>query len=1063
MWLVRLALRRPYSVAILAAAILLLGTLATLRAKADIFPTIDVPIVYVVWNYPKMPAEEMERRIVFPSERTLSIAVDGISRIESRSTSGIGLIKVNFEPGADVGAAIAQISSALQTAMRSMPPGLNPPGVARFNVSNLPVAQITVSSKTLPEQQLYDYGFNFLRVRLFTIPGLASPAPYGGKQRQIVVDIDPRAAAANGLSPADIVSGLLSSNIITPAGAARMGDVEYDVTVNNSPPNIEAFKTMPLKVVGGAVVSLGDVATVADTFAVQDNVVRVNGNRATYLTVIRKAGASTLTVVESARSLLPELKRVAPEGVEMSLDFDQSVFVRAAISGVLREAAISAILVSAMVFAFLGSWRSVIIISTSIPLAILVAVIGLYLTDNTFNLMTLGGFSLAIGMLVDDATVEIENIHRNRTLGAPLTVAILEGARQVATPALAATLTICIVFFPIFLLTGATRSLFVPLGWAVIISMLASYFLSRTLVPVLARMLMVKEKHGHGPLGAWRERVFDSFQNAYTRALEGVVVRRGIVVVGVLVILGVSVALGRIVGTDFFPPVDSGQMRLHVRASPGTRIETTEQLVSGVESSIRRIIPAAELQTITDNIGTPVWFNLLLGGEADNADGADAEIGISLHPDHAPVEEYRRRIREAVATEYPNLQAYFQPADIISQVLNFGLAAAIDVEITGRDVERSMDIARKLRRRIQTIAGAVDVHIAQVIEHPSLHVEVDRIRAAQIGVTQRDVANNVLTSLSSSTTTSPSFWVNPQTGVQYIVAVRTPLDAARTVDDLYGTPLNVVGNDPPGAANRQVVAPYLGSVARISPSQSKSIVTHDNVQRVVDVLVGVEGRDLGSVATDIGAALKELGNLPADMKVTLSGQSQAMNSSFKSLAFGLILAMLLVYGLLAVLYQSWLDPIIIFVAVPGGLAGVIWGLALTGTTLNTESLMGAIMVVGVATSNSILLVNFANDVRVERGLDATTAAIEAGRTRLRPVLMTALAMILGMLPMSLGLGEGGEQNAPLARAVVGGLLAATLMTLFFVPLVYAMLRKAPPTKHRLDARFEAESRGAPAT
>jgi multidrug efflux pump subunit AcrB len=1060
MWIVRLALRRPFTVASLSFGVLLLGILSVARTRADIFPTIDVPIVFVVWSYPGMPAEDMERRIVSVSERSISTTVDGIARLESRSLSGVGLLKVTFEEGADIPGAIAQITAQCQTATRLMPPGTTPALVIRYNVSNLPVAQLTVSSATLPEQQLYDYGFNFLRLRLFTVPGLSVPPPYGGKQRQIMVDIDPRAASAYGLAPQDIVSSILSSNVITPAGAARMGEMEYDVTINNSPTTVEAFRDMPLKAANGATVVVGDVAKVTDSFAVQRNIVRVDGKRASYLVVVKKANASTIAIVDAARELLPVLKKTAPNGIELSLDFDQSTFVRAAVSSVVREAVFSSALVSFMIWVFLGSWRSVVIVCTSIPLSIMASLLGLYLTGNTINIMTMGGLSLAIGMLVDDATVEVENIHRNQAMGKGITVAILDGARQVATPALAATSTICIVFLPLFFLSGATRSLFVPLAYAVIFAMSASYVLSRTLVPALARKLMANAHAA--PAADWRDRFFLGVQTIYERMLLVVLHHRAIATGVVVALLGVSVGVGCNVGTDFFPGVDAGQMRLHVRAAPGTRIESTEQLVGRIEATIRHVVPGGDLQSITDNIGVPSPVNLAFA-PTDNVGEADADVLVALKPHHASTVTHRRKIRAALETEFPGVQTYFQPADIVAQVLNFGLAAPIDIQIEGKDVDASMDLARKLRRRLQAIPGVVDVHIPQINEHPALHVDVDRIRGAQIGVTQRDVASNLLTSLSSSTMVSPSFWVNPQSGVQYVVAVQTPLEAAKSVDDLYGTPLSAPTGESaaaPGAARG--LAQYLGSVARIDVSQSRSMVTHDRVQRTVNLLVGIEDRDLGGVATDIDAALKEVGELPPGQKLTIRGQSEAMITSFKSLAWGLTLAITLVYGLMLILYQSWIDPFVIVAAVPGALAGVVWALAATGSTLNIESLMGAIMAVGVATSNSILLVNFANDVRATQGLDAMQAAIAAARTRVRPVLMTGAAMVFGMIPASLGLGEGGEQNAPLARAVVGGLSVATVMTLFFVPLAYATLRTRAFTKHDLDRRFAIEARGAEA-
>jgi CzcA family heavy metal efflux pump len=1058
MWIVQLALRRPYTIAVLSFFILLMGTLSITKMRADIFPTIDIPVVLVVWNYPGMSAEDMERRVVILSERAYSTTVDGISRIESQSISGIGLLKIYFEPGADIGGAIAQIASVSQTASHFMPAGISPPNVIRYNASNVPVAQLTITNPHLSEQQIFDYGLNFIRIRLFTVPGLATPAPYGGKSRQVMVDIDPERLASHDLSPTDVVNSLQNWNLLVPSGTTRVGSTEYDVLLNNSPDQIADFNRLPIKVVNGAPVFLGDVATVHDGYAVQNNIVRVNGKRATYLAILKKASASTIAVVDAARELLPTIKAVAPEGMELSLDFDQSVFVRAAISGVLREAIISSVLVSAMILFFLGSFRSVVIVSTSIPLAIFVALIGLFLTGQTLNVMTLGGLALAIGMLVDDATVEVENIHRNRHLGKPLTVAIMDGAHQIATPALAATLTICIVFFPVVLLTGPAKFLFTPLALSVVFAMIASYLLSRTLVPVLARMLMEKEKLDLSPEdGAWarlnlaRDRAFEKFQGGYTRMLEQVLEQRGFVLLAAVAAIAVTATLPKTIGTDFFPEVDAGQMRLHVRAPTGTRIEDTEQIVGAVEAKIREVVPPNELGTINDNIGIPTSYNLAFV-QTDNIGGQDADVLIALKPEHAPTAQYRQRIRDALGSSFPGTHFYFQPADIISQVLNFGLAAPIDVEIETKDLDKGMAYARRLRTDIDTIPGAVDVRIPQVNDHPAFRIDVDRERAAQVGLAQRDVADNVLTSLSSSAYISPSFWLSHENGVNYFVAVQTPLQKAASMDALMGTP--ITGTNAAQAAPG--IAPYLGTIAAIHPSQDKALISHDAVQRVVDVQVNVEGRNLGAVTEDIQSAIGRLGKLPQGTFIRIRGQSESMTSSFHSLGLGLILASVLVYFLMVMLYQSWVDPFIIMFAVPGALVGILWMLAVTRTTLNVESLMGAIMAVGVAVSNSILLVNFANEVRAERGIGALEAALEAGKTRLRPVLMTALAMILGMLPMAFGMGEGGEQNAPLGRAVIGGLLVATVTTLFIVPLVYTLLRRKMPTKHQLDQKFQEE-------
>jgi multidrug efflux pump subunit AcrB len=1073
MWIVRLALRRPYTIAVLCSLIAIFGLLSTSRMKTDILPAIDIPVVIVVWNYPGLSAQDMERRVVFISERAFSSTVAGIQRIDSQSMSGIGILKVYFEPGSDIGGAIAQIVSVSLTASRIMPPGITPPSIIRYNASNVPVAQLTISSKTLSEQELYDYGLNFIRLRLFTIPGLATPAPFGGKSRQVMVDIDPARVAAKGLAPNDVVQAVLASNVLVPAGSAQIGTTEYDVKLNSSPDSVKAFNDLPVKAVDGATVVLGDVARVRDGYAVQQNVVRVDGRRATYLAILKKADASTLAVVESTREQLPIIKAAAPEGMELKIDFDQSVFVRAAIKNVLHEAVIASILVSLMILFFLGSWRGAVLVGTSIPLAILVGLVGLFLTGQTLNLMTLGGLALAIGMLVDDATVEVENIHRNRHMGKPLTVAILDGARQIAVPALAATLTICVVFFPVVLLEGPARFLFTPLALGVVISMLASYLLSRTLVPTLARILMEKEDLDHqGPgfsarFNRWRDAGFGRFREAYGRMLSAVLAHRGLVLVAAGVILLCTTTLPFVVGLDFFPTVDAGQMRLHYRAPIGTRVEETERQVARLEDRIRQIVPPEELQTINANIGLPVSYNLAFV-QTDNTGSQDAEILVALKPEHAPTERYMDRIRRELPDEFPGASLYFQPADIVNQVLNFGLPAPIDVQIEGPDVEQSYGIARELAGRIRRIPGATDVRIPQVLSHPALALDVDRVRAAQIGITQRDVANNLLVSLSSSSLVAPSFWINPKNNVNYFVVVQTPLRQIDSVPSLLSMPLGrnvqLINSSTPVTPGEQTVggASYLGAVASLRPDSTLSMINHVSVQRVVDVHANVSGRDLGSVTNAIEKAIKSLPALPRATQIHLRGQSESMFAAFGRMGVGLILAIALVYLLLVVLFQSFLDPFIILVAVPGALIGILWMLAATGTTLNVESFMGAIMAVGIATSNSILLVNAANDARVSQGMGVLEAAIDAGKTRLRPVLMTALAMMLGMVPMALALGEGGEQNAPLGRAVIGGLIVATFVTLFIVPAVYTLLRRAPPSAHQLDEQFAAESSGASA-
>lgn len=1083
MWIVRLALRRPYTVAVMSLLILMMGYLSIKSMLVDIFPVIDIPVVICVWNYNGLNASEMEKRVTFLSERAYSTSVNGISRIESQSINGIAILKIYFEQGADIGAAIAQISAVSNTALRAMPPGMTPPVILQYNASNVPVSQLTLSSKNLPEDKIFDYGLNFIRLRLFTVPGLATPAPFGGKTRQIIVDINPQALAGKGLSVVDVLNALQSSNLIIPAGTARMGVTEYNVQLNSSPESVKQFENIPIKVINGQPVLIGDVAKVNDSYAVQTNIVRVDQKRASYLTILKKANASTTVVVEGAKEMIPVIKETAPEGLEMKIDFDQSVFVTSSIRNVLHEAIIASILVSFMILFFLGSWRSVIIVCTSIPLSIFISIIGLKLTGHTLNIMTLGGLSLAVGMLVDDATVEIENIHRNRHLGKPLTVAILDGAHEIATPALVATMAICIVFFPVVLLTGPAQFLFTPMALAVVIAMMSSYLLSRTLVPVLARMLMASEHlddHGHvipSPnalsravyrFNVWRDRAFDSFTEAYGSVLRVLLAHRvtSLGFAGLAFVL--TMFLLPLIGRDFFPVADSGMMKLHLRAPAGTRIEETEKLVDIAETRIRKIIPKEEFKTINDMIGLPVSYNLAFV-QTDNTSGMDADILVALNEDHKPTVEYMKKIRKDLNEHLPGCTIYFQSADIVSQVLNFGLSSPVDIQIQFADYNKSYEYARKLRDQIKLIPGVEDAAIKQVLDYPALNVDVDRVRAAELGLTQRDVANDVLVSLSSSGQISPAFYINPQNSVNYPVAVQVPIQSVSSTKDLMAIPITPTSSQftsattpsPTDLPMAQVQT--LGNISKLSTGTQFNQFNHYTVQRVMNISANVEGRDLGSVATAIQQRIDGLGKLPPGMRIDLRGQSEVMKSSFNTLGLGLILAIALVYLLMVVLFQSWLDPFIIMLALPGAFMGILWMLVLTHTTLNVESLMGSIVAVGIAVSNSILMVSFANDIRAQKGLTAIEGALLAGKTRLRPVLMTALAMVLGMIPMAIGAGEGGEQNAPLGRAVIGGLMVATIFTLFIVPVFYSVLRPGLPTAMGLDERFEAEAQGAMAS
>jgi len=1072
MWIVQMALRRPYTIAVGALFIFIMGILSIRSMLVDIFPVIDIPVVSMVWSYPGLSAEEMERRVVLISERGVSTTVNGVERIESQSLPGIGYLKVYFQPGTDIGAAIAQMTAVSSTSLRNLPPGIQPPGILQFNASNLPVAQVTLNSKTLTEDRMYDYAVNFMRLRLFTIPGLSSPFPFGGKTRQIMVDVNPQALTAKGLSPSDVVSALQTSNVIIPAGTARIGTTEYNVALNSSPDDIKQFDDIPVKIVNGIPVKLGDVATISDSYADQTNIVRVDRTRATYLIVLKKANASTVAVVEAAREILPSIKEVAPDGLDMKIDFDQSVFVSRSIENVLHEAIIASILVSLMILFFLGSWRSVIIVCTSIPLSVLVSIIGLKLTGNSLNIMTLGGLSLAIGMLVDDATVTVENIHRHRLLGKPLTISILDGAHEISIPALMATLAICIVFFPVVLLTGPSRFLFTPMALSVVLAMLASYVLSRTLVPTLSRMLMGKEQLHHDEssdkkptLGQrfnhWRDDNFEKFQYAYGRLLNTLLINKKFTLSVAGLVLVTSSFLLTIVGMDFFPSIDTGLMKLHFRAPTGTRLEETEKIIDEAEARIQQIIPKEELEIINDLIGIPDRVNIPFIS-TDNASGMDADITISLKEGHKPTREYMKKIREDFKEHFPGCVVYFQAADIVNQVLNFGLSSPINVQITYPNYPVAYQYARKLRDEIKKIPGAEDVNIKQVLDYPTLKLNVDRIRAAQLGLTQRDVANDMLVSLSSSLLVSPSFYINPANNVNYPVAVKIPMNKLNSISDMMSFPINttssITRNTPRTLTDLPMAqAQTLGNIASIRTESRFNMVNHYTVARVLDINASVEGRDLGSVASEIQAKIDEMKDLPTGMRINLRGQSQEMNNSFKTLGLGMILAIALVYLLMVILFQSWLDPFIIMIAVPGAFIGIIWMLVLTDTTINVVSLMGSIVAIGIAVSNSILLVSYANEIRSQQHMNAFDAALEAGKTRLRPVLMTALAMVLGMIPMAIGSGTGGEQNAPLGRAVIGGLLVATVVTLFVVPVVYSILRKEEPALHTLDAQFEKES------
>jgi multidrug efflux pump subunit AcrB len=1055
MWIVSFALRRPLSVSVMALLMLVLGALAFTRMNADIFPAIDMPVVIVVWGYPGLSAIDMERRVVIISERAMSTTVNDIEHMESESIAGAGIVRVYFHPGTTTAAGIAQIGAMSQALLSIFPPGMVAPNVVDYNAANVPVAQLNVFSDTLSEQQIFDYGLNFIRVRLFSIEGLSAPSPFGGRTRSIMVNLNPTQLYANGLSALDVSSALANTNTIIPAGSVKIGNREYRVELNGSPDEVSKFNSLPIKVVNGTPIFLGDVAPVTDTHQVQANVVRVDGHRATYIPIFKHAAASTLSVIDNVKNIIPLILETAPKGLKIKLAFDQSVFVRGALWGVVREAIIAAGLVALMVLIFLGSARSMLIVILSIPLSILTAIIFLQLSGQTINIMTLGGLALAVGMLVDDATVAIENIHRHHAMHKPLLVAILDGSAEIATPAFIGTLAICIVFFPVVLLYGVARFLFTPLALAVVYSMLTSYLLSRTLVPAMARYLMPATHAESIGTGLWSrfvgsfDRGFDRFRDGYRDLLGAFIARRAFGLTCVAVLIGSSLILAPVVGEDFFPTVDAGMLKMHLRAPTGTRIEETERLVDGIERGVKRVIPADELDSISDNIGLPAFAYVLAYYQTDSVGPQDADILISLKPNHHPTAAYRDRIRRLVHEQFPGVQVYFQAADIVSQVLNFGLSAPIDAQISGLNLEANYQIALRLQDRMKRIPGLKDVRIAQLLDYPTIRVDVDRVKALELGVDQRTVATNLLIGLATNVLIQPTYWLDLANGVNYSVLEQVPQHLYDSMDSLGNTPLT-----PSMAAGADGSQQLLTNVATLRQDVEPAVVNHYNVQRVIDVDTGVEGRDLGSASAAVQRAIDSIGELPRGTRITIRGQSDAMHESFASLRLGIVLAIVLVYLLMVANFQSWLEPLVIMLAVPGALAGVLWMLALTGTTINVESLMGAVMAVGVGVANGNLVVIFANELR-EQGYTPTTAAIEAARTRLRPVLMTALAMVLGMLPMALALGEGGEQNAPLGRAVIGGLLVATMMTLFVVPAVYSTFSGHFKGKHQRDAELEA--------
>jgi len=1041
MWIVRLALRRPYTFVVAAILLLILGPVAILRTPTDIFPNINIPVVSVIWNYGGLEPEEMSNRITYIYERVLTTTVNDIEHIESQSFNGIGITKVFFHPGVQIGNAVAQVTAISQTIVRQFPLGTTPPLVIQYNASTVPILQLALSGKGLNEQQLFDVGVNFIRTGLITVPGVAIPYPYGGKQRQIQIDLNTAQLQSKGLSPNDVVNTITNQNLILPGGTAKIGSFEYQVDMNGAPVTVTDMNNLPIKSVGDSTIYIHDVGFVRDGFPPQTNIVRVDGSRSVLMSVLKSGDASTLDIINGIKQKIPVIQNSLPTHVDIHPVSDQSLFVRASIQGVVREGAIAAGLTGLMILIFLGSWRSTIIIAVSIPLSILTSLIVLSSLGETINIMTLGGLALAVGILVDDATVEVENINRNFDQGKEIVQAILDGASQIAVPALVSTLSICIVFVPMFFLSGVAKYLFVPLAEAVCFAMLASYLLSRTLVPTMARYLLVARtederreasRTSRNPFVRMQEKFevgFEKFRERYHRLLDTSIRHRKAFIVIFLLACVLSFGLIPFVGQDFFPSVDSGEFKLHMRAPTGTRIEDTAALCDRIEDEIRQQIPPKELVTIIDNIGLPYSGINLSYSTSAPIGPADADIQVELSKDHRPTKEYVRELRMKLAHDFPGVTFYDLPVDIVTQILNFGLPAPLDIQIVGRNLTANRAFAESLINKLKFVPGAVDLRIQQPFNYPKFHIEVDRTKTSQVGFTQKDVANNLLISLSGSSQTTPTFWLDPRTGVSYNVATQTPQYRVDTLQDLQNIPITN------GVAPPQILA-SLGSFTRGS---EMAVVSHYNIQPVVDIFGSVDGRDLGGVSRDIAKIIDQAKkDLPQGSQIIERGQVQTMRSSFIGLLAGLAFSILLVYLLIVVNFQSWLDPFIILMALPAALAGIVWMLFITGTTVSVPALTGAIMCMGVATSNSILVISFSKE-RLEEGEDPGEAALNAGFTRFRPVLMTALAMIIGMLPMSLGLGEGGEQNAPLGRAVIGGLLFATVATLFFVPVFFSFV------------------------
>jgi len=1051
--MVQLALKRPYTFIVMAMLIVLATPFALLKMPTDIFPEIDIPVISIVWNYNGLSAQEMGQRISSQNERSLTTTVSDIEHIESQSLAGIAIIKVFFQPNANIQTALAQVVAIEQAQLRQLPPGITPPLVIKYSASSIPVIQLGLSSPTQPENALFDAAVNTLRPQLITIPGVAVPFPYGGKNRLISVDLDMAALQARGLSPSDVVNALNLQNLILPSGTAKFGATEYNVRMNGSPDVIAGLNDLPVRTSGGATTTIGDVAYVRDGYSPQTNIVRQDGVRGVLLSVLKNGGASTLDIVANLRAILPRVAEVLPQDIKITPLFDQSVFVKAAIKGVVFEALLAAALTAAMVLLFLGNWRSTLIIALTIPLSILASILVLQTLGQTLNLMTLGGLALSVGILVDQAIVTIENIERHLHMGTELNEAILVGAHEIGPAAFVSTLCICIVFVPMFFLSGVAKFLFVPLAEAVVFAMIASYFLSRTLVPTLVMLLMrgVQVGHAHDDaagkpnllqrLNRAFDRRFERVRRAYTLLLSGLLARRKGFALTFLGFCVLSCALYPVLGRDFFPNVDAGTIRLHMRAPTGTRIEETARLADQVEQAIRELVPKDELETILDNLGVPNSGINLSYSNAGTIGTLDGEMQLSLREGHRPTEEIVSLLRVELPKRFPGIEFFFQPADIVTQILNFGLPAAIDVQFTGNNLEANALLAAELTKAIRKIPGAVDAHVHQRLDQPSLKLDMDRTRLQQLGISAANVGQNVLISLSGSSQTAPAFWLNPQNGVVYSIAVQTPQYSVDSLDSLLNMPVGAAGAASGGGTQ------LLGNLVETTPSRQPAISSRYNILPAVDVYVSVHGTDLASVASKVRDEVDKIRpKLPRGSQLVMRGQVETMQASFIGLGVGLAMAIVLVYLLVVVTFQSWIDAAIIITALPAALAGIAWMLFITGTTLSVPALTGAIMTMGVATANSILLISFARE-RLAAGVPPLSAALEAGATRIRPVLMTALAMIIGMIPMALGIGEGAEQNAPLGRAVIGGLLFATVSTLLFVPVVYAAVHRRLAHRH----------------